>query len=60
MKSVPIVTKWYGVEKFKELGIPILIIDDWSDFKDLDLSPELYEKIWGDFDPNSINFELFK
>ena len=60
MKSVPIVTRWHGVEKFKQLGIPILIIDDWSDFKNLDLSSELYEKIWGDFDPNSINFELFK
>tara|TARA_Y100000401_G_scaffold116475_1_gene122353 strand:- start:18375 stop:19220 length:846 start_codon:yes stop_codon:yes gene_type:complete len=60
MKSIPIVTRWHGVEEFKKLGIPILIIDDWSDFKDLDLTPELYTKIWGDFDPKSINFELFK
>ena len=60
MKSIPIVTRWYGLEEFKKLGIPILIIDDWSDFKDLDLTPELYAKIWGNFDPKSINFELFK
>ena len=60
MKSIPIVTRWHGVEEFKKLGIPILIIDDWSDFKDLDLTPELYAKIWGNFDPKSINFELFK
>ncbi len=60
MKSVPIVTRWHGVEIFKDLGIPILIIDDWSEFKDLNLSPDLYEKLWGDFEPNSLNFDVFK
>ena len=60
MKSIPIVTRWYGVERFKEMGIPILIIDDWSELKDLDLSEDNYKNIWGDFDVNSINFELFK
>jgi len=60
MKSIPIVTRWHGVEKFKQLGIPIIIIDDWSELKNLNLSPELYKKIWGDFDLNLINFELFK
>tara|TARA_R100001509_G_scaffold140114_2_gene94842 strand:- start:5948 stop:6790 length:843 start_codon:yes stop_codon:yes gene_type:complete len=60
MKSIPIVTRWYGVEKFKEMGIPILIIDDWSELKDLDLSPDLYNKLWQDFEPSSLNFEFFK
>ena len=60
MKSIPIVTRWYGVEKFKEMGIPILIIDDWSELKDLDLSPNLYNKLWQDFEPSSLNFEFFK
>ena len=60
MKSIPIVTRWYGVERFKEMGIPILIIDDWSELKDLDLSEDNYKNIWGDFDVNSLNFNLFK
>lgn len=60
MKSIPIVTRWHGAEKFKDLGIPIIIIDDWSQFKDLNLSSSLYEKIWGDFDPFSLNFDFFK
>tara|TARA_R100001510_G_C7653858_1_gene212340 strand:- start:118 stop:963 length:846 start_codon:yes stop_codon:yes gene_type:complete len=60
MKSVPIVTRWHGVEIFKKLGIPILIIDDWSDLKDLDLSPDVYNKLWQDFKPSSLNFEFFK
>ena len=60
MKSVPIVTRWHGVEIFKKLGIPILIIDDWSDLKDLDSSPDLYNKLWKDFEPSSLNFEFFR
>jgi len=60
MKSVPIVTRWHGVEKFKDLGIPLLIIDDWSDLRDINLSSELYEKLWGDFDTSSLNFDFFK
>ncbi len=60
MKSIPIVTRWYGVEKFKQMGIPILIIDDWSELKDLDLSEDNYKNIWGGFDVNSLNFNLFK
>lgn len=60
MKSIPIVTRWCGVEKFKEMGIPLLIIDDWSEFKDLDLSEKTYKEIWRDFNPTSLNFNLFK
>ena len=56
MKSIPIVTRWHGVEEFKKLGIPILIIDDWSEFKHLKLSKNLYNSLWGDFDLHKINF----
>ena len=60
MKSIPIVTRWSGVEKFKELGIPLLIIDDWSELKTLKLTPELYNDIWSDFDPQNLNFSFFE
>ena len=60
MRSIPIVTRWHGVEKFKEIGIPLLIIDDWSEFKDLELSPKTYKEIWGNFNPACLNFNLFK
>ena len=60
MKSVPIVTRWHGVEKFQKLGIPMLIIDNWSDFKNLNLSEDLYNELWQDFDVKSLDFNLFK
>lgn len=60
MKSIPIVTRWHGAEKFKEMGIPMIIIDDWSELKDLHLTVDLYKKVWGDFGTETLNFNLFK
>jgi len=65
MKSIPIVTRWHGVERFKELGIPMIILNDWSEFDDLDLTSlsrckDLYEELWGGFDVDSLNFNYFK
>lgn len=60
LKSIPIVTKSVNIEFYKEL--PIIIIDNWSEFDSKIISYELYEKIWGDFDINrlSLNYFLFK
>ena len=60
MKSIPIVKRWHGAERFKKLGIPMLIIDDWSEFKDLDLCKDTYLSLWKDFKISSLNFGLFK
>jgi len=59
MKSIPIIKRWHGAERFKKLGIPMLIIDDWAEFKNLELNKELYNEVWGDFNPSSLNFSLF-
>lgn len=65
MGSVPIVTRWRGVERFQELGIPMVILNDWSEFNDLGLTSlsrcrDLYDEVWGEFDVQSLNFNLFK
>ena len=59
MKSIPIVKRWYGAERFKKLGIPMLIIDDWSEFKGLELNKELYNEVWGDFDISVLDGATF-
>ena len=56
MKSIPIVTRWHGAEKFKEMGIPMIIIDDWSELRGLKLSEDVYNSLWGDFNLQSITF----
>lgn len=55
LKTVPIVTRSTFTELLLEKGIPLLIIEDWSKFKELDLSPSLYQSIWGNFDPETLH-----
>jgi len=59
MRSIPIVTRWLGVEKFKSIGIPMIILDDWSEFKDLELNKELYNEVWGDFNVSALDGATF-
>ncbi len=59
MRSIPIVTESLFARKFKEMGIPLLILDDWGEFEYLDLNKELYDEEWKDFDPASLDFSLF-
>tara|TARA_R110000824_G_scaffold1118_1_gene6089 strand:+ start:16476 stop:17309 length:834 start_codon:yes stop_codon:yes gene_type:complete len=55
LKTIPIVTKSRNMEFYEDL--PFLIIDDWRDYKNLNLSKELYDEIWGDFNPESLYFD---
>ncbi|GEM_PF-1938263 len=48
LKAIPIVTKSYVTIHYKHF--PIIILDSWDDYKDLQLSKELYEEMWNDFD----------
>ena len=61
-KTIPIVTRSIFTEKLKELGLPIIILNDWSDFNDLNLSEALYKDTWKDFDifnfQNSLHQDL--
>ena len=60
MKAVPIVTRSVMADFFKEkVGIPLLIINDWSEFSSLKLTPELYYKILNHFDIETLNWDLF-
>lgn len=42
VKTIPIVTKSLVVEEHKEM--PIIILDDWSDFKNIYFNEDLYHK----------------
>ena len=57
VKTIPIVTKSRNMEFYKDL--PFLVIDDWEDYKNLNLSEDLYKEILGDFNPESIYFDNY-
>ena len=55
MGSIPIVTNSFFARRFKELGVPLIIINDWSEYKNLELSKELFEDTWKDFNINNLS-----
>ena len=55
--SIPVVTKSINLKFYEDL--PFLVIDDWSRFKELELTPELYHKIWANFNPDELLFNNF-
>lgn len=55
LKTIPIITRSVLADLLVEKGLPILCLDDWSDFSTLSLTPSLYGKIWGDFAVSTLN-----
>ena len=47
------------VNYFKNKQIPFLILDSWSELNNIKLSPELHEKIWGNFDSDTLLFDNY-
>lgn len=54
LKTIPIVTKSTNSLQYKNL--PLVIIDDWSDFSIHDFNIELYNSLWYNVDINELNF----
>lgn len=55
LKTVPIVTRSPVTQSMKEKGLPILILEDWKEFKKVELNAGLYYDITNGFDWNSLN-----
>lgn len=55
LKTIPIVTRSNFTEILKEKGLPLLIIDDWSQFKTLQLTEKTFKETWNEFNEDSLN-----
>lgn len=55
--TVPVVTRSVVTEHHRDL--PIVVLDDWSQFRSLDFSPELYRRTWADWDPDELLLERY-
>ena len=55
VRTIPIVTRSALTDEYREL--PWIVLDDWSEFRSLDLSPTLYERMMGDWDPASVSLD---
>jgi len=45
LRTVPIVTRSVVAEQHRDL--PMIVLNDWSDFRGIDFSSDLYERTWG-------------
>jgi hypothetical protein len=57
LQCIPIVTKSQVAEEHKDM--PIIVLDDWSEFKNIKFDKELYTKIWNNFDVCSLHMDNY-
>jgi hypothetical protein len=57
LRTIPVVTRNLVSEHHADL--PMLVLDDWSQFRDVDFSPQLYDEIWQDWDPIQIRLDAY-
>src|SRR5581483_6936968 len=57
LRTIAIVTRSILTDQHPD--IPMLVLDDWSEFVDVDFSPELYERIWGTWSPEEIRLDRY-
>jgi hypothetical protein len=57
LRTIPIVTRSPITEQHADL--PWIVLDDWSEFRAIEFSPELYERTWGDWEPASLSLERY-
>ncbi len=57
LRTIPIVTRSLLTDQHPDL--PLVVLDDWAEFRSIDFSPELYARVWGDWDPAAIGLERY-
>lgn len=57
LRSVPVVTRSLVTEQHPDL--PMIVLDDWSDFRKVSFTPELYAETWGSWDPEELELDRY-
>jgi len=57
LRTIPVVTRSVLTEQHPNL--PFVVLDDWSEFKRLSLSREVYERLIGDWDPDVLRLDRY-
>jgi hypothetical protein len=55
--AVPVVTRSVLTDQHPDL--PMLVLDDWSEFREIDFSAKLYERTWGEWSPEQIRLDRY-
>jgi hypothetical protein len=57
LRTIPVVTRSLLTDQHPEL--PMIVLNDWSDFTKVGFAAELYERVWGDWDPQDIRLDRY-
>ncbi len=57
LRTIPVVTRSVLTEQHPDL--PMIVLDDWSEFRSIDFSPELYARTWSDWDPGEVGLNHY-
>lgn len=57
LRAIPVVTR--SVLSDQHPDLPMIVLDDWSDFRRVELTPELYAETWGSFDPETLELDPY-
>jgi hypothetical protein len=55
--TIPVVTRSPLTDSHPDL--PLVVLDDWSEFRGVDFSPDLYRRVWGSWSPNELSLERY-
>jgi hypothetical protein len=57
LRTIPIVTRSVLTDQHPDL--PWIVLDDWSQFRNVEFTPELYERTLGAWDPDSYSLDHY-
>jgi hypothetical protein len=55
LHTVPVVLRGALADEWSDL--PLVVLDDWAEFRTIDFSPELYDRLMQDWDPASLSMD---
>lgn len=57
LRAIPIVTRSVLTEQHPD--VPMVVLDGWSQFREIDFGPELYAELWGDWSPAELELDVY-
>jgi len=57
LRTVPVVTRSAMTDQHRDL--PMIVLADWSEFRSIEFSPELYEQTMADWDPVALRLDRY-
>jgi hypothetical protein len=55
LRTIPVVTRSVLTDQHPDL--PLVVLDDWSEFGSVEFSPELYDRIWSSWRPSELSLD---